>query len=170
MFYLFFSFFQVMFWKGNVFASRIFFWSFFCLIVFFSTFGQNTQFGDRKNPSLTKVLRKGSTLWAGLGWVWGGKRWDEVGILWCSHFVVHPGKSTFGTPKKSWRFGRKMKTAGFQRGDFIVSKAVFFFQGVWDWNVLISVSSSSPWHSMFGLGWHTSNRFWCFQQKSGCIC
>lgn len=32
-------------------------------------------------------------------------------------------------PKKSWRFGRKMKTAGFQRGDFMVSKAVFFFQG-----------------------------------------
>ena len=88
----------------KVFASRFFFWNetFFLFDRIFSNFWTKHTIWRQKNPSLTKVLRKGSTLWAGLGWVWGGKRWDEVGVLWCSRFVVHPKK------KRSWRFGRKM--------------------------------------------------------------
>ena len=85
----------------KVFASSFFFLKLFFLFdrIFFQLLDKTHNLETKKNPSLTKVLRKGSTLWAGLGPGWLGREVDEAGILWCSRFFVHPGKFTFGTQK-----------------------------------------------------------------------
>ena len=105
---------------------------FFFLKLFFlfdSTFSnfwtKHNTLETKKNPSLTKVLRKGSTLWAGLGWVWGGRDEMRLEFFGVAVLLYTLENEHLEPQKRSWRFGRKMKTAGFQRGDFMFQTPFF---------------------------------------------